>query len=170
MQTRELKPGKFYCLTKWDDPCGHCLTCRANRKHRVVRALQLAILAACAIHATYFVAGLLTGDAAMVAAALPAAGIGFAAVTVTVNVNMQDFQQWLVTATADGDTTTGAITHMMGANPHCMMAQLVSQALTALSAWSIAITQTTWTGTKLASTGSGNGSAQLQVTLIRSSK
>lgn len=70
-----------------------------------------------------------------------------------------------VTATADGDTT-GTVTHGLATTPKEVNAcQLISQALTALSAWAVtAIGATTLTVTKLTSTGSGNASAQLRVT------
>lgn len=71
-----------------------------------------------------------------------------------------------VTATADADTG-GNVTHGLsaGGTPKSIfLTQLVSQALTALSAWSTAVPgATTATLTKLTSTGSGNASAQLQV-------
>lgn len=68
------------------------------------------------------------------------------------------------TATADGDTSTGNIAHGLGAQPLMgFFTQLISQALTALSAWALTTFNTTdIVGTKLASTGSGNASAQVR--------
>lgn len=88
-------------------------------------------------------------------------------VTVTNTYLSNDIGVWSVVASADGDTTTGAISHTLGANALIFTTPILSQALTALSAWAVAITQTTWTGTKLASTGSGNASPQLLVTIMR---
>lgn len=71
-----------------------------------------------------------------------------------------------VVATADGDTTA-TITHGLASSPkEISMCQLISQALTALSAWAFSAPgATTSTGTKLASTGSGNASAQVRVNI-----
>lgn len=94
--------------------------------------------------------------------------VGFAAVSVTnilagTNTFIGD-----VIATADGDTTT-TITHGLsaGGTPLGLSAtQLLSQALTALSAWAFAAPgATTCVGTKLASTGSGNASPQVRVVI-----
>lgn len=70
-----------------------------------------------------------------------------------------------VVATADGDTTA-TVTHGLVTTPKEVNGlQLISQALTALSAWAAtAIGATTITLTKLASTGSGNASAQFRCT------
>lgn len=71
-----------------------------------------------------------------------------------------------VIATADGDTTA-TITHGLAASPkEITLTQLISQALTALSAWSATVPgATTSTLTKLTSTGSGNAGAQLRCTI-----
>lgn len=67
-----------------------------------------------------------------------------------------------VIATADGDTTATA-PHGLAATPKLWGAtQVLSQALTALSAWAVAAPgATNLVGTKLASTGSGNAGVQL---------
>lgn len=68
-----------------------------------------------------------------------------------------------VIATADADTTL-VIAHGLGAAPaEVTMTPLLSQALTALAAWTVAIDATNLTLTKLASVGSGNAAAQLRV-------
>lgn len=75
-----------------------------------------------------------------------------------------------VIASADGDTTA-TIPHLMGsANPpgstpplKVTITPLISQALTALSAWTAATGAANVVLTKLASTGSGNAGAQLRV-------
>jgi len=71
-----------------------------------------------------------------------------------------------ITATADGDTTA-TITHGLVVTPlFISMCQLVSQALTALSAWAFSAPgATTSTGTKLTSTGSGNANPQVRVAI-----
>ncbi len=71
-----------------------------------------------------------------------------------------------VTATADGDVTA-TIPHLMAAAPKKVtITPLLSQALTALSAWAATtINGTNVVLTKLASTGSGNALAQLRVTI-----
>ena len=67
-----------------------------------------------------------------------------------------------VIATADADVTTGNIAHGLGAAPLLFgVTPVLSQALTALSAWAIAVPgATNIVGTKLASTGSGNAGIQ----------
>lgn len=66
-----------------------------------------------------------------------------------------------VIATADGDTTATA-PHGLASTPLLWgVTQVLSQALTALSAWAIALPgATNLVGTKLASTGSGNAAVQ----------
>lgn len=66
-----------------------------------------------------------------------------------------------VIATADADTTATA-PHGLSATPLLWgFTQVLSQALTALSAWAIAAPGTTnLVGTKLTSTGSGNAGIQ----------
>jgi hypothetical protein len=80
-----------------------------------------------------------------------------------------------VIATADADTTA-TITHNFGLSatqlasgfPFINPVPTLSQALTALSAWSVtSITANTVVLTKLASTGSGNASPQLTVSIQR---
>jgi hypothetical protein len=80
-----------------------------------------------------------------------------------------------IIASADGDTAA-TVTHNFGSNaaelalghPWVILEPLLSQALTALSSWIIATkTASVITLTKLASTGSGNASAQLRVHVIR---
>lgn len=89
------------------------------------------------------------------------------AVTVALVVQTVDIQSWSIISTADGDTTTGAITHTCGANPIPSFINVLSQALAALSAWTFVVAQTTWTGTKLATVGSGNAAIQVQFSLMR---
>lgn len=69
-----------------------------------------------------------------------------------------------VIATADADVTA-TCPHGLAAAPKLYgVTQVLSQALTALSAWSIAVPGTTnVVGTKLASTGSGNAGVQALV-------
>ncbi len=69
-----------------------------------------------------------------------------------------------IVASADGDVTA-TIPHLMAAAPkEVTITPLLSQALTALSAWAVTtINGTNVVLTKLASTGSGNASAQLRV-------
>lgn len=73
-----------------------------------------------------------------------------------------------VTATADGDTTA-TVTHGLSAGgtpKEIYLTPILSQGLTALSAWTGAAPgATTATLTKLTSTGSGNASAQLRCTI-----
>jgi len=75
------------------------------------------------------------------------------------SMNIQD-----VVASADGDTTA-TLPHLLGAAPLFVVAtQLLTQALTALSAWAAGtIDATNVVLTKLASTGSGSATAQLRV-------
>jgi len=88
-------------------------------------------------------------------------------VTVTTVLAGTDMYIATVVASADGDTTA-TIPHGLGAIPLEFYAtQLLSQALTALSAWSWAIDTTNLVGTKLASTGSGNAAAQVRVVVKR---
>jgi hypothetical protein len=70
-----------------------------------------------------------------------------------------------VIASADGDTSSGNMAHGLGAAPLFVTAtQMLSQALTALSAWAITtVDGTNLVATKLASTGSGNAGVQLRV-------
>lgn len=70
---------------------------------------------------------------------------------------------YTLTATADADTTI-TVPHLMGAAPLLVtLTPILSQALTALSGWTVAIGAANLVFTKLASTGSGNAAAQLQV-------
>lgn len=78
---------------------------------------------------------------------------------------------------ADGDTAA-TVTHNLGSNaaqlalgnPMVILEPLLSQALTALSAWTITTkTAVVITLTALASTGSGSGTAQLRVHVLRPS-
>lgn len=83
-----------------------------------------------------------------------------------------------VIATADGDVAA-TLTHNYGlsaasialGHPWVILEPLLSQALTALSAWTINTPKgaNSVVLTKLASTGSGNAGAQLRVRAIRSS-
>lgn len=70
-----------------------------------------------------------------------------------------------ITATADADTTTGNVAHGLGATPLDISGvQLISQALTALSAWAVTtVDATNVVATKLASIGSGNASPQYRI-------
>lgn len=70
-----------------------------------------------------------------------------------------------VIASADGDTSSGAMAHLLqGAPLWVCLTQMLSQALTALSAWAATtVDATAVTCTKLASTGSGNAGVQLRV-------
>lgn len=107
--------------------------------------------------------GLALHQHAVGGAAVP---VGMAAVSVTNILAGTNTYIGDVIATADGDTTA-TITHGLsaGGTPLGLSAtQLLSQALTALSAWAFAAPgATTCVGTKLASTGSGNASAQVRV-------
>lgn len=69
-----------------------------------------------------------------------------------------------VIASADGDTTA-TCPHLLGAAPlFVALTQMLSQALTALSAWAAGtVDATNVVGTKLTSTGSGSASVQLRV-------
>src|SRR4051812_8216983 len=74
-----------------------------------------------------------------------------------------------VTATADADVTA-TIPHLMGVAPQDVtITPILSQALAALSAWSLnAVPGTTnVVCTKLATAGSGNAAAQLRVIIRR---
>ncbi len=72
-----------------------------------------------------------------------------------------------IVASADGDTA-GTFPHLMGSAPaEVYLVPLLSQALTALSAWTVAPGAANIVLTKLASTGSGNASAQLRVIVRR---
>lgn len=96
-----------------------------------------------------------------------AAGFQMATVTIAVLSQTPDVTRYSVIASADGDTG-GTITVSCGANPTVILTQILSQALTALSVWTVALTNiTTLTLTKLTSTGSGNASVQLIVTVQR---
>lgn len=70
-----------------------------------------------------------------------------------------------VTATADADTVTASIPHGLGAVPLSVtITPLLSQALTALSAWAVTtLDATNIVLTKLTSTGSGNANPQVRV-------
>lgn len=70
-----------------------------------------------------------------------------------------------ITADADADTVTGNIAHGLGAIPLSACGiQLLSQALTALSAWALTtLDATNLELTKLASAGSGNAAKQYRV-------
>lgn len=70
-----------------------------------------------------------------------------------------------VICTADADVGTGNVAHGLGVAPKLFgVTQVLSQALTALSAWSIAVPgATNIVGTKLASTGSGNAAIQCYI-------
>jgi hypothetical protein len=80
-----------------------------------------------------------------------------------------------VIASADADTTA-TITHNFNTSvadlalgfPIVSVTQLISQALTALSAWAVtSITTTTVVLTKLTSTGSGNAAPQIRVAIAK---
>lgn len=80
-----------------------------------------------------------------------------------------------IIATADGDTVA-TVTHnlaltaadLTAGRPDISVTQLISQALTALSAWAVTtIAANSIVLTKLTSTGSGNASPQVQVTVKR---
>lgn len=80
-------------------------------------------------------------------------------------------QVWQVIATADADTTA-TITHNMAISvadlaagwPIVVMTPILSQALAALSSWTYtSVTTNTCVFTKLATAGSGNAGAQLQL-------
>lgn len=70
-----------------------------------------------------------------------------------------------VIASADGDTSSGNMAHGLGSAPLFVgLTQMLSQALTALSAWAATtVDATNVVCTKLASTGSGNAGIQLRV-------
>ncbi len=69
-----------------------------------------------------------------------------------------------VIASADGDVTA-TCPHLLGTAPlFVALTQMLSQALTALSAWAAGtVDATNVVGTKLASTASGNAAVQLRV-------
>lgn len=75
-----------------------------------------------------------------------------------------------VTASADGDTTA-TIPHLMGPTPpqDVTITPILSQALAASSGWSLNAVPgaTNVVCTKLATTGSGSGTAQLRVIIRR---
>lgn len=72
-------------------------------------------------------------------------------------MNIQD-----VIASADGDVTA-TIVHTLPATPLvCILTQILSQAITALSVWTSAIGAANNVLTKLASAGSGSASKQLR--------
>lgn len=74
-----------------------------------------------------------------------------------------------ITATADADTVTGNIAHGLGVTPKVVGGlQLVSQALTALSAWALTtLGAVNAVFTKLSSTGSGSANPQFQFFFMR---
>ena len=90
------------------------------------------------------------------------------AVTVTaVDVTYPNLKCWDIVATADADTTA-TIAHGFGVIPTYVWGQqLLSQALTALSGWTLAFDATNVTATKLTSAGSGNAAAQFRVYAFR---
>ena len=90
------------------------------------------------------------------------------AVTITTVFDGPDSFIADVIATADADTTA-TIPHTLGAAPQeVTITQLISQALTALSAWAVTtIDATNVVCTKLTSVGSGNAGAQLRVIIKR---
>lgn len=90
------------------------------------------------------------------------------AVTITTVFDGTDTHIADVIAAADGDTTA-TIPHTLGAAPaEVTVTQLLSQALTALSAWAVTtIDATNVVLTKLTSTGSGNAGAQIRVIIKR---
>jgi hypothetical protein len=81
------------------------------------------------------------------------------AVLTGTTMNIQD-----ITSTADADAAA-TVTHGLGATPlFVSLTALLSQALTALSAWATnVIGSSTITLVKLTSTGSGNAAKQLRV-------
>lgn len=85
------------------------------------------------------------------------------AVTVTTIIASPTCNISDIIATADGDTAA-TVTHGLGGIPaEVYGTQLISQALTALSAWALTSRlAATVVWTKLASTGSGNAGAQLR--------
>lgn len=78
-----------------------------------------------------------------------------------------DVQEWTVIATADSDTVTATIPHVMGANAQPTITNIL-QAPAGLSLW--AITTLSATGfilTKSTATGSGNAAAQIRIRIAR---
>jgi hypothetical protein len=80
-----------------------------------------------------------------------------------------------IIATSDGDVAA-TVTHNMGlttaqlaaGQPEVTLTPVLSQALTALSAWTVTTkTANAVTLTKLGSTGSGNASPQLEIVIKR---
>jgi len=87
------------------------------------------------------------------------------AVTVTTTLAGKNAFAATVTATADADVTTGNIAHGLSAAPLIYgITQILSQALAAMSNWALTtVNATNLVGTKLATTGSGNGSPQILI-------
>ena len=78
-----------------------------------------------------------------------------------------DFEEWTVIASADGDTVTATIPHNMGANAQPTICNIL-QASAGLSLWAITtLSATGWIATKSTATGSGNASAQIRVRIAR---
>ena len=90
------------------------------------------------------------------------------AVTVTATLAGKYTYAGTITSTADADTTSTLTNHGLGATPKVAAAvPLISQGLTALSAWALTtLNSTQFQFTKLTSTGSGNASPQLQFVLM----
>ena len=90
-------------------------------------------------------------------------------VTVTATLAGYTTYAGTITATADNDTVTTSTSHGLGVTPKVAGGiQLVSQALTALSAWALTtLSSSAFVFTKLTSSGSGNANPQYQFVLMR---
>lgn len=91
------------------------------------------------------------------------------AVTETIVRRSNDEVEIDIIATADADTVTALVNHGLGLErPTISQVQILSQALTALSAWAVTtLNGTQVQATKLASVGSGNAGVQLRLILKR---
>lgn len=106
------------------------------------------------------------GTLSILLTSLSALALG--AVSITDIYRSADRYVFDIIATADGDTVTASIPHGIGSIPDVVGQQLISQALTALSAWALTtLDVTNLVFTKLASTGSGNAGAQFRVYVQR---
>ena len=77
-----------------------------------------------------------------------------------------DRQSWQVVATADADTASGAVAHVMGVNPMLTITPLSAEA--ALSGWYvITLNSTQWAIRKSTQTGSGATTNQVTVDVRR---
>jgi hypothetical protein len=122
---------------------------------------------------------LLCGSAAVLHGGLGLLAIGGGVQLATVTVALvdgpgstgypsQNFQEWTVIATADADTTTGAVTHALG-GAYAMGTLIPVGSTAGLSLWYFSTypATTTWAATKTTTSGSGASGVQLRVRLQR---